>query len=461
MNAKLEEFKKNIKGKKAAVIGVGVSNTAVVKFLISNGADVTAFDKKEKDQLGESYVVLNQAGCNFILGENYLENLVTGFDYIFRTPGMRFDIPELALAKKNGAQITSEMELFFELCPSKVFGVTGSDGKTTTTTLISLMLKEAGYKTWLGGNIGTPLLDKVEEMAENDMVVLELSSFQLHTFKQSPAVSVITNLAPNHLDYHKDMEEYIDAKKNIFKFQGKDERLILNFDNEITKGLALEAGSDVIFFSRLNQLDSGVYVKGDSILAKIGASVTEIMKTSDIRIPGAHNIENYLAAIAATLGFVDAEKIKHIANTFAGVEHRIEFVRELEGVKFYNDSIASSPSRTKAGLNSFSQKVILIAGGYDKKIPFDEFGNDVVERVKHLYLVGATSDKIEDAVKAVDKNFPITKCSSLDEAVKLAYDNAFQGDVVIMSPACASFDLYKNFEERGNVFKRIVNELYR
>lgn len=459
MNIKLEGFKKNIKGKKTAVIGIGVSNTIVTRFLISSGAEVTAFDKKTKEQLGESYDVLNDLGCRFSLGENYLANLACGFDYVFRTPGMRFDIPEIVEAKKNGAQITSEMELLFELCPCKIFGVTGSDGKTTTTSLINLMLKESGYKTWLGGNIGTPLLDKVKEMNENDMVVVEMSSFQLQTFKQSPNISVITNLSPNHLDYHKNMEEYIDAKKNIFRFQQKDERLILNFDNEITKRLALEANSNVTFFSRLNKLDKGVFADNDSIFIKTENDVTEIMKISDIKLPGIHNIENYLAAIAATYEYVNVKNIKIIANTFTGVEHRIEFVRELQGVKFYNDSIASSPSRTRAGLNSFNQKVILIAGGYDKKIPFDELGKDIAQRVKSLYLIGITADKIEAAVRVVDKNFPIIKCISLEETVNLAFSNASHDDIIIMSPACASFDMYKNFEERGNAFKRIVNNL--
>lgn len=459
MNLKIEEFKENVKDKKAAVIGVGVSNTAVIKFLISRGVEVTAFDKKTKEQLGESYDILSDLGCSFNLGESYLANLVNGFDYIFRTPGMRFDIPELVEAKGNGTQITSEMELFFELCPCKIFGITGSDGKTTTTTLINLILKEAGYKTWLGGNIGTALLDKVESMAESDMVILELSSFQLQTFKQSPEVAVITNLSPNHLDYHKDMDEYIDAKKNIYRFQGKDGRLILNFDNAITKELALEANSDVVFFSRISKPENGVFVKDNAIIIKNIEDEYEVIKTSDIKLPGAHNVENYIAAISATIGYANEEHIKTVATKFTGVAHRIEPVRELNGIKFFNDSIATSPTRANAGLNSFNQKLILIAGGYDKKIPFDQFGKVVAKTVKDLYLVGVTTDKIEAAVRDVDKNLPITKCTSLEEAVKAAYKNASYGDVIIMSPACASFDMYKNFEERGNAFKTIVNSL--
>jgi len=463
VNAKYEQFKNYIKGKNVAVIGIGISNTPLVKFLLKLGAKVTAFDKQTNEQLGEFYKELEPLDVKFSLGEDYLKNL-KGFDVIFKTPVIRYDIPELVEAQKEGARITSEMEVFLEICPARIFGVTGSDGKTTTTTLIYKILSQEGYKCWLGGNIGTPLLDKIEEISSNDMVVLELSSFQLHTSSVSPNVAIITNVTPNHLDIHKSMKEYIDAKKNIYRYQKAEDRLVLNYDNEITKKIAIEAIGDVAFFSRLFEVE-GVYLDGDKIVTNINGKRTHVMDASEILIPGIHNIENYLAAIAAIYDIVSIESIKTVAQTFSGVEHRIELVRELNGVKFYNDSIASSPTRTIAGLNSFKQKVILIAGGYDKKIPYDSMGAPIIDKVKKLVLIGQTGYKIKNAyideckILGIEAGTPIFEALSLEEAVKLAYNESIEGDIIILSPASASFDMFRNFEERGRMFKEIVNVL--
>lgn len=452
----LNEYKQVVCGRRVCAIGIGVSNVPLIEFLISCGANVTACDKKEKSQLGEVAERLENLGVTLICGEDYLKNL--DFEIIFKTPGMRPDVKELEDARKNGAVVTSEMELFFELCPCKIIAVTGSDGKTTTTTLIYETLKKAGYTCHLGGNIGKPLIGDIEKITANDMAVLELSSFQLFTMRKSPDVAVITNLAPNHLDWHTDLDEYLEAKKNIFKFQSGENTLVLNHDNDVTDGLDKESVADVRKFSRTGNVENGVMLIGSDIVYVSNGKHERIMEKSDIRLPGEHNVENYMAMAAAVKDFVKPEIIKEVALSFGGVHHRIEFVREIGGVKFYNDSIASSPSRTTAALNSFDEKIILIAGGYDKKIPFDDLGKLICKKVKNLVLVGHTAEKIKAAVDNAG-GVPTQVCTEFKEAVLAAYKTAKEGDIVVLSPACASFDLFKNFEERGNLFKQIVNEI--
>ncbi len=457
MNA--AEYKKFIAGKKISVVGIGVSNIPLIKFLIRSGAKVTAHDRRTAEQLGDTYTDLSLAGVEFVLGERYLDGIPKNTEIIFKTPGLRPDAAQLVAAKESGAVITSEMELFFELCPCKIIAVTGSDGKTTTTSLIGEMLKKEGYTTYIGGNIGKPLLDEAENMKPDDKVVLELSSFQLFSMKHSADIAVVTNVTPNHLDWHKDFNEYIDSKKNIFK-NNKECRVVLNYDNEITQGFGKDTQNSM-YFSRLNELKQGVILKNDKIVVHTETEEKEIISVSDIKIPGVHNIENYMAAIGAVYPVVSVETIDYTAKNFGGVPHRIELVRTLDGVRYYNDSIASSPARTTAGLKSFDKPVILIAGGYDKKIPFDEFGAVVNEYVKELVLVGVTSEKIEAAVKAAPNynGLTIHRETDFKDAVLKAKECATDGDVVILSPACASFDLFRNFEERGNTFKEIVNSL--
>ncbi len=453
MNAKLEAFKQNIKGKRVIVLGIGISNKPLIQMLLSYGAIVTACDKN--DNLTPELVSLMRMGAKFSLGEKYLDNL--DCDLLVRTPGMRPDLPQILAAKKHGAKITSEMELFFDLCPCKIIGVTGSDGKSTTATLIYNLLKREGLSVYLGGNIGTPLLPKIESMEKGQYAVVELSSFQLQTMKKSPHIAVVTNVSPNHLDVHASMEEYIEAKKNIFAHQTKTGKLIVNADNAITAGFVPEACGSVLTFGRKTEGTNVFLNEG-----KIYMDDTMIVDTEEIILPGMHNVENYMAAIAAVNKLVKPATIRKVAKSFAGVEHRIEYVREVDGVKFYNDSIASSPTRTRAGLYSFEQKIILIAGGYDKRIPFDELGYDIKKRVKRLCLIGATASKIKDAViRAYEgkKPLPIAIYPTLDAAVKEAYMSAEAGDVVMLSPACASFDMFKNFEERGKRYKELVKNL--
>lgn len=458
MKSDFNEFKVFIKGKKVGVLGIGVSNIPLINFLLELGAEVTAFDKKDETQLGDIGKDFINKGVKLSLGEDYLSRL-KGFDVIFKTPGMRIDLPELVNAKNEGTHITSEMEEFVKYCPAKIYGITGSDGKTTTTTIVSKLLIEEGLKTWVGGNIGSPLFSNIEEITTKDRVVLELSSFQLMTMKEKIDKVIVTNITPNHLDMHKGMDEYVDAKKNIFKYQEKEDLLVLNIDNEITKSFIGEAKGHVKTFSSKEELKDGAYLRDGYLYIRD----KKIINKDEIVIKGTHNIENYLAAFLVTEDEVSIESMANVARNFKGVAHRCELIREVGGVKYYNDSIASSPTRTLAGLKAFDEKVILIAGGYDKHIPFEPLAQEGHEYIKELILLGATKYKIKEVFDKIkeDKgiNVPVNIVESLEEAVKKAKDIAKDGDIVTLSPACASFDMFTNFEIRGNKFKDIVSNI--
>jgi len=454
MISAFEQYFTSLKGKRIAVLGLGVSNRPLVRLLLEFGCDTIGCDRTPREKLDAEVLELEKLGCRLHVGEDYLDGVEA--DILFRTPGMHPGNPAIQMLVGKGAKVTSEMEVFFEVCPCQLIAVTGSDGKTTTTTLISEMLKAEGKTVWLGGNIGTPLLPLVRQMREGDYAVVELSSFQLMDMTRSPHIAVVTNLAPNHLDVHKDMEEYVDAKKNIFQFQKAGDRLILNADNEITAGF--RGNGETRFFSR--QGKAAHVIQKDGMIYRGGEAVLE---TKDILIPGVHNIENYMTAIAAVEGLVSDDTVRQVAKTFGGVEHRIELVRIKDGVRFYNDSIASSPSRTIAGLRSFPEKVFLIAGGYDKHIPYDVLGPEICAHVKKLFLGGATGPKIEEAVRNCEEfdetELPIVDCGSFEAAVRAAAAAAEDGDVVLMSPASAAFDQFKNFMVRGEFYKKIVREL--
>lgn len=457
MNTLVDAYFDKYRGKRALVLGIGVSNRPLIKMLLSYGISVTACDKTPREQADPEVLELERQGAVLKLGNDYLNDLAA--DIVFRTPGMHPDKPELRALTEQGAELSSEMEAFFEVCPCKIIAVTGSDGKTTTTTIISELLKRAGYRVWIGGNIGQPLLPNANEMAKDDIAVVELSSFQLMTMKRSPQIAVVTNLAPNHLDVHTDMAEYIQAKENIFRYQSEADTVVLNLDNKITASFGAKAKGEARYFSRTQNVANGVFLHSGSILKED----VPVLDTADILLPGVHNIENYMAAICAVWDLVSTEVIAEVARSFRGVEHRIELVRELHGVRYYNDSIASSPSRTIAGLHSFDRKVILIAGGYDKNIPFDVLGPEIVQHVKRLILCGATAEKIRQAVEvcreSADGQPEIVICSSLQEAVLDAHDHAAAGDIVTLSPACAAFDQFKNFMVRGQTFKELVAAL--
>ncbi len=460
---KTERFFEDMKSKKIAFIGVGVSNTDLIKLFLKKGLNVTVCDRKDAEKMGSVYDELKGLGAGFCLGDTYLDSL-TDFDVVFRAPGMYFNNEKLTEARKKGVVITSEMEVFFDLCPCKIYAVTGSDGKTTTTTIIAGLLEKSGKKVYKGGNIGKALLPLIEEITESDAAVVELSSFQLISMRKSPDTAVITNIAPNHLDVHGTMEEYIDCKKNLIAHQNAFSKTVLNLDNELTNDLEDMVRGNLVKFSRRSVPECGSFLSENGMLCyNEYGKITEIIHKDTIRIPGIHNVENYLAAIAALWGEVSIDVIKDMAENFGGVEHRIEFVRELDGVKWYNDSIATSPTRVLAGLNSFTQKLIVIAGGYDKKIPFEPMAETVNQKVKKLILMGVTAEKIEKAITECPsynpQNLQIYHASSMEEAVKKAREISESGDIVTLSPACASFDLYPNFEARGIHYKNLVKEL--
>lgn len=462
LNDRAVRFFEEIKGKRVAVVGVGVTNSDLIFLLCRKGALVTVHDRRQRDQIGDICDRFEQAGAHLCLGEEYLKEAKC--DILFRTPGMYFGSEIIERLRREGVIVTSEMEVFFDLCPCRTFAVTGSDGKTTTTTLIAKMLEEAGYKVFIGGNIGRALLPLIEEIEPEDMAVVELSSFQLISMRCAPDVSVVTNVAPNHLDVHKDMQEYIDAKRHIFLHQNAFSKTVLNADNEITASFGTEVRGRLYMFSRQNPPAFGTWLGDDGhIYLHTVAGNVDVMAREEIRLPGIHNVENYLAAISAVSDYADIEDIVEVARTFNGVEHRIEFVREVRGIRWYNDSIASSPTRTIAGLHSFDQKMIIIAGGYDKKIPFLPLAPEINKHVKILILTGPTATKIEEAVithPTYDPNsLRIVHAKNLEEAVQVADNLAEKGDIVSLSPACASFDAYPNFEARGRHFKQLVAAL--
>ena len=457
MNDMVDRYFEALKDKRVVVLGIGVSNRPLIRLLLEYGISVTACDRTERQNLDAEVLELELAGAELRVGASYLDDLQA--DVVFRTPGMHPNIPALQKLRANGAVITSEMEAFFTVCPCPILAVTGSDGKTTTTTLIAEILKQAGKQVWIGGNIGQPLLPAAKQMTPEHLAVVELSSFQLMHMKQSAHVAVITNLAPNHLDVHKDMGEYIEAKENIYLYQNASDRVVFNLDNAITAGFGSKAKGAVSWFSRKTQNVDGAWFDGETVYFR----GTPVMKRDDILLPGLHNVENYMAALCAVEEYADTEDVLAVARSFGGVEHRIELVRTLNGVRYYNDSIASSPSRTIAGLHSFEQKVILIAGGYDKKIPFDVLGPEVVSHVKRLILCGSTAEKIKQAVIQAPDYAPgnpeIVITNTLQDAVLDAKSHAVSGDVVTLSPACAAFDQFKNFMVRGRAYKEMVNAL--
>ena len=463
INKKLEEFNDFLKFRKVAIIGLGVSNIPLIDYMYAKKARVMVFDDREESSISKDILEkIKSYKFDYSLGKDCLKKLIN-FDIIFRSPSCLPTKPELEEESKRGAIVTTEIEMLMKLCPCKIIGVTGSDGKTTTTSLINSILTKAGYKTYLGGNIGTPLFTKLSEIKPEDIVVLELSSFQLMGMDVSPNIGVITNITPNHLNIHKDYEEYIEAKKNIFKYQSEDDKVILNYDNEITNKCSKEAKSKVVFFSGNTRLENG-FIVDDRIIKECKDGIREhILDTKDVILRGKHNFENIATAIAATNGLVDKNIAIEAVKEFKPVEHRLEFIKEIDGVKWYNDSVSSSPTRTIAGLNSFDEDIILIAGGYDKNLDYTPIAKPIVEKVKGLILIGQTSGKIFEAVKneleKQNKTLNIYMCDNLEDTVNTAKKIAKENQIVLFSPASASFDMFKNFADRGIQFKNLVNKL--
>ena len=459
-----EPLAARVRGRKVAFIGAGVSHRELIGQFVEMGAQVTLCDRRTAEQMGPLADQLAAKGVTLSLGPDYMRGFA-GQEMILRTPGFEFFTPELQAAGKAGAELTSEMELFFELCPCEIVAVTGSDGKTTTTSLIAAMLRESGRTVHLGGNIGRALLPIIGEIAPTDMAVVELSSFQLISMRRSPRIAVVTNVTPNHLDHHKDMQEYIDAKRNILLWQTPPCRAVLGYENPVTRAMQADCKGEQVWFTRLRETDNGAFLRAedDTLCMAEKGVVTPILPRSQVRLRGLHNVENLLAASAAVWGLVPVETIARVGREFAGVEHRIEPVRTLDGVQWFNDSIASSPTRTIAGLRSFDQKIIIIAGGYDKKIPYEPLAPEILAHVKGLVLMGQTGPLIEKAVREcpgfAESGLVIEHAADMAEAVQKARALAKPGDIVSLSPASASFDLYPNFEVRGRHFKELVNAL--
>lgn len=457
----LQEYVDSLRGKRVAVLGIGVSNTPLIDLLLDNGLPITVCDMRDECTMEDEAEILSTRGAELRLGSGYLDGL-EGFDVIFRTPGLLPTDPHLVAAREHGATVTSEMEAFFQLCPCRTIGITGSDGKTTTSSIIAELLKAGGKRVHLGGNIGKPLLTEIPYIHPDDVAVLELSSFQLHSINIRPDVAVITNVSPNHLDKHPTYEDYIESKKRIFLNQTGDDLLVLNRDNGITARFAEEAGSRVVQFSHRETVKNGVFCRDGMLYYSHDYAVEAIIPETEILLPGEHNVENYMAAFAAVDGLVSPEMCRKVARTYGGVRHRLELIRKLDGVSYINDSIATSPTRTIAGLRAMRTKPILIAGGHDKHVSFDRLADEIAERVKALYLTGDTAEQIEKAVrKSVffdPSRLPIYVVPDLKTAVEEARAHSIPGDVVLLSPACSSFDRFKNFAERGDTFRKIVLE---
>ena len=457
----LSEYVESIRPRRIAALGIGVSNLPLIELLLAHGCDVTACDMRTREQMGAEVGRLEALGAKLKLGPDYLDGLDQ--DILFRTPGlMPFD-EHLVAARKRGSLVTSEMEVFLALCPCRVIAVTGSDGKTTTSTIIAELLKAAGYRVHLGGNIGHPLLCEIPEIGKDDIAVLELSSFQLHSMRCCPDIAVVTNLSPNHLDKHRDFQDYIDAKREILLHQTENCRLVLNLDDAHTPYLERFARARLSHFSDRQRPAEGAFLRGGVLTRVHNGEERPVLPAAEIRLPGEHNVLNYLAAFAATEGLADDAVCADVARSFAGVEHRLEIVRTLRGVTYINDSIGTSPTRTIAGLRAMRTRPIVIAGGYDKHLPFDELGDALCRYAKAVFLTGNTAEKIRDAVLAsplyAQSGIALRMEADFQTAVLDAARAAGEGDTVLFSPACASFDRFRNFAERGRFFKNIIMNL--
>lgn len=460
MNKELNNFNNQLKGKKIAIIGAGVSNIPLIKYLYDLECKITLFDKNNLSNLSKEVKdLIDEYKPNLSLGTNYLEKL-SGYDIIFRSPSFLPTNPYLIKEEEKGALITTEVEQVIRLAPCKVIGVTGSKGKTTTTTIINEILTKLGYHTFLGGNIGIPLFTKIKSMKKNDIVVLELSSFQLMNMKVSPNISLITNISPDHLDIHNSYEEYIDAKKCIFKNQTKNDVIILNKNDKIVKEMAKETISIVKYFGT-NKIKDSYYLKDNYI--KYNDNI--IIDTRKLILKGKHNYLNICAALNVIneITKIPNDKIENIVKKIRSVHHRLEFIREIDGIKWYNDSASTTPDKTLAGINSFQEKIVLIAGGYDKNISYEPLAIPILKKVSKLILFGDTKNKIYEAVmKEKKKNnydIKIYVMDTLEEVIDVAYEVSQSGEVVLFSPASASFDMFKNAYQRGEKFIELVNKL--
>ena len=477
-------FLKGIEGKRAAIVGIGVTNVPLIRFLAAHGVRITACDQKQEDSLASELRSLAGLDVQYLLGPGYLDAL-PGFDMVYLSPGVNPGQPEIEAARRAGVAISSEIDLVLRLSAAPTVGITGSSGKTTTTTLAGLILREdarrhhPGRQVLVGGNIGAPVIERVLTVGPDDLIVLELSSFQLKLLEVSPNVAAVLNVTPNHLDVHPSMDDYVWSKENIVRYQSDDDWAVLGADNDITQLMAERAPGRIMFFSASRSVPRGAFLDNDRLVMRwragagsgrsagsggSGVGDTVVARRSDLKIPGLHNVQNALAAIAvcAAVG-ADPEAMRDAIASFSGVEHRLEPAGEIGGVIFINDSIATTPSRTIAALLAMERPTVLIAGGYDKHLPFDEMAQLALGKVHTVSLVGVTADKIERAFEEAAERAgaeppAIIREDTFREAVEAARLASRPGDVVLLSPACASYGLFRNFEERGRTFKQLVSE---
>jgi UDP-N-acetylmuramoylalanine--D-glutamate ligase len=460
-------------GRRITVVGLAREGTALARFLARQGAVITVTDRQSAEALAENVAALAEWPIHFVLGEHPLELLET--DLVFVSPGVPLEIPFLIEARRRGVPLSSETRLFVELCPAPIVGITGSSGKTTTTTLVGEVLRASGQVTWVGGNIGRPLIECLPEIAPTDRVVMELSSFQLEFFAPwageegrglSTAIAAVLNISPNHLDRHPSMAAYVAAKKQILLHQRAGNVAVLGLDNAETRALAGECRGKVLFFSQREVVKQGAFLRDEVIILRLGGDEQAVCATSEIRLLGRHNVDNVLAAcVLAGVAGADVEAMAAVATTFSGVEHRLELVREISGVRWYNDSIATSPERMVAALRSFDAPIVLLAGGRDKHLPWGEAAELILSKVKHLVLFGEAVPIIDRAVtaeRATDEaqaGLEITRVNTLEKAVTAAAGVARAGDVVLLAPGCTSFDAFLDFAARGERFKELVRAL--
>lgn len=445
----------NYKNRKIGVLGFGLEGKATVSFLVEQGAnDITIFDSCETLEKTLNPVI------NYQLGKNYLKNL-DNFTEIFITPGIKPNLPEITKAKKAGVKFTSQIELFFNLCPCPIIGVTGTKGKGTTSTLIYEILKAEGKYTYLAGNIGIPAISLIKELKKSSIVILELSSFQLQYITKAPHVAVVLKITQDHLDYHKSIAEYINAKKHIVKFQTERDFAIINYDSPESRSFEKLTKGKIFYASNQNKV-LGCFAVNENIGINDGSGQFQICKTNEVTLKGKHNLENITAAsMAAYLAGAKIETIRKVVKGFKGLEHRLEFVGKYNEVEFYNDSFSTTPDAAIAALDSFeSGKIVLIAGGSKKGANYEKLGEKIAKRAKVAILIGETAKEIEKEIRKTKSTVKIISgLEKMEDIIKTAIQESLPGDIIVLSPACASFGLFKNYKDRGEQFKYWVKTL--
>jgi UDP-N-acetylmuramoylalanine--D-glutamate ligase len=434
----------DLKEKKVALLGMGVNNRMLAVYLKNHGVRYEVFDNWQSP------------------GE--LSGKIDAFEVVFRTPGLPFFSAPVQQAKQKGTLIYSQTKLFFDLCPCQIVGVTGTKGKGTTSALLAEILKAAGKKAWLAGNIGADPFEFLDELSPSDTVILELSSFQLQDLHKSPHVAVVLKITPEHLDYHQDANEYINAKKSIVAHQAPQDFAVLNYDNEIARSFASSTPGKVLWNSLLRAVKPGVYVGEEKIVVNTGSVLVELCPVSEVKIIGRFNLENITAAVAAgvALGIEDFAAARQAVRVFRGLPHRLELVAEVKGVKFYNDSFSTTPETAMAALSAFEEPIILIAGGSEKKSNYAPLAKAVAtSKVKALLPIGLTGPKIAQLARSAGYQGRIVGDPLPDMATIVAQANqaATSGDVVLLSPGAASFDMFTNYKHRGELFTKFVKQL--